>query len=201
MPRSKYCTNCGMEATLAANFCGSCGNRLSKGPDKTATREGELKQRAIDERAKELFPNAIAPSKNPFEGTKAISGWLAYFILGFIVSIAYILYNAYQYMASSQHILQNIGVLFFGLAMVDTAALVFIFQRKRAAVYWTIAGLACGVVVYFIDALAAANILSTQGVDQPADLYSGAGRALILGVVWIVYFLNSKRVKATLIIE
>ena len=85
------------------------------------------------------------------------------------------------------------------------APLVLLFRKRKLAKPFAIATLVFAAVYGIIDYAMASSIFESSGLSQDASLqsfmnkYAGdVGRNILVALIWVPYFLVSKRVKATL---
>jgi len=171
--------------------------------------------------------NTIEPayglSKNErLGGLDGVGGWLALFVVGLFIDTGITLYNFFQdgvSLASSDidslnqyqtglgdkfntiTTFENIALVTY-IALLVTA-IILIFRRSRLAKGIAIAGLAFGAIYSVIDYAVASSLFDSSGLTQYVQSVlsksaSYAGRDTVAALIWIPYFLTSKRVKATL---
>ena len=150
---------------------------------------------------------------------KGLGGWLTVFILGLaftVLRINYLLfttylpifrdgtwqalttpgsdnYHAYWAPLLSFEIVGNIAVI--GLAVLT---LVFMLQKRKLAPRLAIACLATSMLVVLVDYIAA-DLIPVVAEQDNQDAMRELIRSAFGAMVWIPYFLVSKRVKATFV--
>jgi len=135
-----------------------------------------------------------------------LGGWLAYFTLGIIISIGYSIYNAYSYgQLLSQGVNPNykarvIALMggFILLGILQLTSVVLLFLRREYAKQIVIISLVAIMVMYGIDGAFINSVYKSINQSVPTTLSDGITRTEILGFIWIIYFISSKRVKLTL---
>jgi hypothetical protein len=135
-----------------------------------------------------------------------LDGWLAWFMLGLVISAGYSVYDAYSYhqLLSAQGLNDYKGtvtfiVIGFGVLAVLQATSFFLILKKliygRRLIIFT---LILGIVVYGTVSSLLSSIYSKAGKSVPMDVTNGISRDIFLSVVWVLYFIFSRRVKLTL---
>lgn len=151
-----------------------------------------------------------------------VEGWLAIFVVGLILSTASTIFNFfnggvslatsdvqalndYQVgLGDSAQILatiESMGLLIF-IALLITSV-VLLLRRKKIAKHIVIATLIYGILYNSVDYAMASSLFSStdlaEYIQPELDTIAGyIGRGIMGAVVWIPYFLVSKRAKATL---
>lgn len=150
-------------------------------------------------------------------------GWLAFFVVGQFIALLITVYNFFQnsslsssdidtyneYRAGLGDTLQslttveNIALIIAIGLMVTT--LIFLFRRDRLAKSFAITTLVYLAVYSIADYAIASSIFESSGLTQYNEVNDAiskaagnAGRNILVALIWIPYFLISKRVKATL---
>lgn len=153
-----------------------------------------------------------------------LEGWLALFVVSQIFSLIVTIYkffsdglvsssdinaiNQYQHglgdSLSSLVNFENIAIFIYVILIITT--LVLLFQRRRLAKHFIIATLIFSAVYGLIDYTTASSMFNSSDIFQTTEIqsmmseYSGnVGKSIISALIWIPYFLISKRVKVTLI--
>jgi len=209
-----FCTQCGKRSDPAARYCFSCGHKLHQASasalDLGNRRASDVSHSKVaktkpsgDLSTMEDASDTQSDAKEVNENYKGISGWLAYFVLGLIVSLGFSIYNSYSYLAGSSNYggysdrIIGLGMLFGALALLQAVALFLVFKSKHLAVPAVVTALILGILVYGVDAFMAQGIYKAANMQAPSDLFGGFERDIVLAPIWIIYFLRSKRVAAT----
>ena len=137
---------------------------------------------------------------------QGIGGWLIFPSVGLIItplSLAFLIFQGVQALTSnlkagvatpiSIELLMNLALLGFGLYVA-----VAFFQKRRRAVGLMVGFYAAGLVVLALDTVIASWVGSIVGKDD-TDFDPSSMRSVATSIVWIAYFLQSKRVKATFV--
>lgn len=161
--------------------------------------------------ANDLLGNAKVVAKIKPVGPDAklvgLNGWFAWISVGIILSAVLTIVNIVSLIsASSQYFGNNYGWFFYfelfaGLALIVLAILylVYLSKRSKKAKTMAIIFIIGGFLISVIDSSIASSIYTSVGASIPADMYSDASRSLVSVLLWVPYFLISRRVKLTLI--
>lgn len=187
----------------------------------------KLKQALLPKQGVHSGPDHIDESKmTKAEKRKkliGLEGWLAWFIVGQFIAIPVTAFGFFadgflstseiaavnQYQSGLGDMLQtltafeNVAILVSIALSVTT--LVLLFQRRKLAKPFAIALLTFTAIYGIIDYSIASSLFNSSAIFQTASIqafmskYSGdVGRNLLSALIWVPYFLVSKRVKATL---
>ena len=152
-----------------------------------------------------------------------LEGWLALFIVGQILALLLTVFNFFAtgFLSSSevstlneyQHGLGNtvqaltafedVAIFIYVALVITTLALLF--RKRKLAKAFAITTLIFAAVYGTIDYMVASSVFESSGLSGSAEIqtmmrkYSGdVGRSIVGALIWIPYFLISKRVKRTL---
>jgi hypothetical protein len=151
--------------------------------------------------------HAKAKSSKKLANANRLSGWLAYFTLGVIVSVGYSIYNAYYY----GHILSQgvnpiysarviaLTAAFIALGMLQVASITLLLIRKQFAKSMVMLSLLAGMIIYGFAEVFLNNVYKANNQSTPMSVTDNIDRAEFFSIIWIIYFSVSKRVKQTLI--
>lgn len=119
---------------------------------------------------------------------EGLGGWLILPIIGLFVTIPILLYDLLSANATYEFnfymgVLSLIDIIFIGWAIT---ALILIFNKKKS-------------VPKVMISLYIANIIVQGAVSFLINEYTYLIRALIIGAIWISYFVKSERVKNTFV--
>lgn len=152
-----------------------------------------------------------------------LGGWLMFYIIGLSLALVITIFNFFydgfissfeinalnEYQSGLGDTLQtftaveSFAVVIYIALMIAT--LVLLIRKSNLAKTFAITTLLFGAVYSTLDYLIASSIFNSSGLAQNADVSKvinqagvNAGRAIIGAVIWIPYFLVSKRVASTL---
>jgi len=220
---SKYCTNCGKGIAGTSRFCEFCGKEvLSNNPqsnfidaeEKTSIKANQISIGKNDQK-QSLNPKQVSKKKSfrlttsnkKLSDIDSLSGWLSYFALGLGISVLFSVYNAY----TSAGLLSNeilvhdykgsiifITVGYCVLTILQIFSLIKLFKLRRTAKYLVLLTLLAGIVIYGFTSSLTSTIYGNLGQSVPMDASQEVTRAIGLSIIWILYFLLSRRVRLTL---
>jgi len=126
--------------------------------------------------------------KKKTEKLEGLGGWLILPIIGLFITIPVLLYDLLSTNATYEFnfyigLLSFIDIILLGWAII---ALILIFNKKKSAPK---------VIIYFYII----NIIIQGVLASMINEYTYFIRATIIGIIWISYFLKSKRVKNTFV--
>lgn len=135
-----------------------------------------------------------------------LDGWLAWFMLGLLISCGYSVYNAFSYrqLLSAQGLDNYKGTVtfivigFFVLAIMQAVSFYMIFKKRVVGRVLVILTLILGIVIYGTISALLNSIYSKINKSVPMDVTNEISRDIVLSVIWIFYFYFSRRVKLTL---
>lgn len=153
-----------------------------------------------------------------------LEGWLALFIVGQIIAFFITLFNFFQdgFMSSSDVTIYNeyqagLGDTIQTLSTLESLSLivamgliittlVLLFRRRKLAKAFAIATLTFFVVYSLVDYAVVSSVFQSSGLAQYSEINaaldkvgSTIGRNIVAALIWVPYFLVSKRVKTTLV--
>lgn len=153
-----------------------------------------------------------------------LEGWLALFIVGQFLALLITIFRFFadgslsssdigtlnQYQSVLGDTLRNLtafeSLMVIVYAALIVTTLVMLFRRRKAARSFAIATLIFGAVYGILDYSIASAVFGSSGLSQNVAIqtfmnkYAGdVGRSLVGAVLWIPYFIVSRRVKATLV--
>jgi hypothetical protein len=184
-----FCKNCGAKLDDDAKFCGSCGTVVGNS-------EG------IAVHAAAITTPDTIESKN----LNGLAGWLILIGLGILIQPLKDLYGIFsinlpafasiasQSGSSQYSTLYNIAVYELINNIIFVIALIYLnilfYQKKKMFPRFFIIYLIGNFVLILIDYLMLSGVIASPDA-------SSLGIVLLQMIVWIPYFLNSRRVKAT----
>ncbi|MFO0882062.1 MAG: DUF2569 family protein [Candidatus Saccharimonadales bacterium] len=173
----------------------------------------------ISKRLKQLYvkPNetseltVISKVEKPQKKDKiapSIGGWLILYLIGFVISICYTVYDGLSLMridtAGIDSRAENyiIAAIYIDIALVlcGIALLFSMYQKRKYVIKYVQIYQLCLVIMYFMMATWLNNILHILNYSDGGD--NGVNRlysASFWAFVWFVYWYRSKRVKNTFI--
>lgn len=177
--------------------------------------------------AKKRTPKTVEPSEMTKDERRkqkiGLEGWLALFIVGQFLALLLTVFrffadgflsssdisdlNEYQqglgYTLQTLTAFENVAIVIYVALVITT--LVLLFRKRKLAKAFAIATLIYVAVYGTIDYMVASSIFESSGLSGSAEIqammrkYSGdVGRSIVGVLIWVPYFLVSKRVKATL---
>ena len=134
-----------------------------------------------------------------------ISGWLALLrivmILGAAIS-AYSIFNIISLTSSGNASISNLGNLvalsYLVLGCLQVASVREISAKRKRAKRVALITLAVGAVVALIEILVYTHLRDVGQITFPDKFYADSGRGIFNSAAWMLYLLNSKRVRNTL---
>jgi len=135
----------------------------------------------------------------------SIGGWLGYFTFGLFVSLGYSIYNVYNLakLLSGLSVYKGQDILdtlfFIILAIVQVVAIYFVIKCSRYARNVVIGSLLFTIFAYSFDAGVSNAVYHYLNQSAPSNTYEAFDRTIFFGIIWIIYFSISKRVKRTLV--
>jgi len=151
-----------------------------------------------------------------------VDGWLAWYVVGLFIATIVTLVNLFsggiglsssdvqslnQYQPGLGYTLSTLTTFENVALVVDIALLiasiVLIFQRRKLAKVIAISCLAFGVIYTVTDYALVSSLFNSSGLAQYtqtelSQAASYAGRNVMGALIWIPYFIKSRRVRATL---
>jgi len=203
-----YCNNCGKHNPEDSKFCKHCGSEIKRvtSEHKNDTSPDEKKDSSKVEETKSI------PEDKKEKG--GLTGWLALVGLGLIVTPFIQGYSLYGYLPLFSETFDIPGymtLLQFEFVMLSILALssvylLYLYLKKKEnfpkfyIIYLATSAIYSVVDLFFLSSLVAPTPEQQKVIsDTLTQSTSDVTRTVILGIIWIAYMLNSKKVKATFV--
>lgn len=191
-----FCRHCGKSVTHSDVYCSNCGYQL---------RRLRASNPATAQAARD--PQLRPASKNPQIELVGVRGWLAWFSAGVALTPIVAGYSLFIDIVSFQIVA---GQGYMGIAIVECLAnislialsiwgLVLLKQHRRLAVNIFISLMLVSVVISLIDLIFVLYLQAKFGLHADSSQTAATARSLIIALIWIPYFLRSRRVQTTLV--
>lgn len=201
---NKFCSKCGTKLPTGAEFCPKCGKPVPKSirhESKDSEAISDTNDKVVVEQTAEANHETTSKLKS---GPVGVGGWLTLFLITALGSAVIMVIDIFQTVPS---INGNGAVLLLPLVALEVAivvfAILFIFklssQKKVVVRYAKIYLFLCisqGGYAFFL-ALLSNSLGGSDGGDVESQLMGIGFRNALYGLVWLLYFYNSKRVKNT----
>ncbi len=203
-----YCSNCGKHNSEGSKFCEHCGSQLIK---------DSAENKSVSQ-AKAVVDPPKTENKEPLPKDKKVNaglgGWLALVGLGMIVGVvwqSYSIFGYFSYLSNTYTIPGYSSLLWFefliGVAFIGSLVyLIYLyFKKKKNFPKYYVFYLIASIVFALLDWLWVASLQApTQELqkilnDTVTQNSSNVSRTVVQSVIWILYMLKSKQVKATFI--
>lgn len=190
-----YCRFCGKQTPDNSIFCPHCGQKQET--QTLSPQSSSLEKHILKEE----------PAVDPSRALVGLQGWLGFFGLCIFIAILISSYNLFTELSflsvalttdyAHFYILNVIGIF---LVLITQCAFLYTFlKERRIAVVLAIAMLLISAALAFFDYALVRTLMTQLRQPIPDNNILGLQKGLSAAVLWIPYFLRSKRVKQTLI--
>jgi len=173
-----YCSNCGTKLPKGADFCPKCGAPVNKDETDSAPEKEENK-------------------------ISGIGGWLTFFLVSVLISLLAVSLDIYR---SITQLNPETAILLLPAVFLEAAIVVlyllFIFRLssvKKVVVTYAKTFLILTISLGVYGLLLSVLLYEPDGTSSTGELISVSLRNIAYGLIWLIYFIRSQRVKNTFI--